>query len=143
MYKRQVYALGLAAGKDADMRRAEQGSVIDPLLYIGNLRVALGPFGQGKIITDGGAADIHPAQKRMPPKVCQIFGRDVVPEKVAGEFGAFAAVVGAKVDKLEQVHRSIGDLAHGSFLIFEKTAERISRQAEAQLGLAGTLERCA
>ena len=40
-----VYALGLAAGKDADMRRAEQGGVIDPLLHISNLRVALGPLG--------------------------------------------------------------------------------------------------
>ena len=71
---------GLAAGKDADMRRAEQGSVIDPLLYIGNLRVALGPLGRENI-TDGVPLISTPAQKRMPPKVCQIFGRDVVPEK--------------------------------------------------------------
>jgi len=63
-----------------------------------------------------------------------------VPEEVTGKFSAFAAVVGAKVDELEQVHRSIGDLAHGSFLIFEKTAERISRQTKAKLGFSGALE---
>ena len=47
------------------MWRAEEGSVIDPLLYIGNLRVALRAIWQGKIIADGGAADIHAAQKRV------------------------------------------------------------------------------
>jgi hypothetical protein len=63
-----------------------------------------------------------------------------VSEEVTGKFSAFAAVVCAKVDKLEQVHRPFGNLAHGGFLVFEKTAERISRQTEAQLGFAGALE---
>ena len=61
-----IHALGFAAGKDANVWRTEEGSVIDPL-HIGNLRVALRAIWQGKIIADGGAADIHAAQKRVLP----------------------------------------------------------------------------
>ena len=117
---RSIYALGLAAGEYADMRRAQHGGMVDPFLHIGNLCVARVSFGQGKIIADGGAADFHPSQKRVSAQGDEVVACDVVAKKVTGQLRAIAAVIGTEVDELEHVHRLGLYLTHVVFLKLEK-----------------------
>ena len=93
---------------------------INPFFYIGNLRIAHVSFGQGKIITDGSAADFHPSQKRVSAQGDEVVACDIVAKKVTGQLGAIAAVIGTEVDELEHVNGLGLYLAHFVFLKSEK-----------------------
>jgi hypothetical protein len=100
LLRRQVAG---SAGEHAQMRRAHHGRAIDPAFDTGDFPVAVSSGGKGEAVSHRGSRDVDSAQEGVSFQLQQVGVIRVRRKIVARQFGADAAVLGAKINELEQV----------------------------------------